>query len=1015
MKDSRCARFHAGATWPATAGDVWTPSDAAGGHLLGVPAVRAPRFAVIGLLAFSATFASALGAVEPSTAQTGEPLSTSQAFKTAADEGRPVEIEDLRTTTDTVYAHPDGTYGRSIAAEPVRFKSGASWRDINLDLHVGESGRIEPKAAPGNVRFSAGGDQPMTEITADGVTLRTDWVDELPEPTLDGPTATYTDVFPDVDLKLTMTTTGTTQVLVVKDRAAALNPALDQIDLPVKVTNGSVDAARGGFEIKDSARRVVARSTQPLMWDSSGEAVVDGEPVEPETDAAVEVRTDGPVAGDEITSIPLDVQANQMTLAPVSAALEGHDVEYPLYIDPSVTYDRSARTMVFKQNPTMEFYNWSNSNGEGVGYQNYNGTSTKRLFFRFTVSGLAGASIISAEFRDKVVYGASCDTTGVELWRTNSFSSATNWSNQPSWVTKLSTASVDPCPEGKQIEWNALSGVRTVASAGGTYIYLGLRATSESNPRAWKRFSSGAELYVKYNRYPSKPTSATANSLACSAGKEHLIGQHSSAFYFRANVSDPDGDSVHGRFYMKNSPTKISGSAAYELPYEGVVSPNRSTAGQVVSADALSKLRAITGTAAGEPIAASTISVRVRAREGAGQELFSKSWEYCYLTFDPSRPEAPNIEMERTATDWGVTLPFVVTSGSTDSASIRWSVNSSAASTATQVTLDAARQAHLKIEGWNSTANRPRVGTNVLRVWAVDKAGNVSESPAVVEFQVSDLQGSTQSSWPFDESFGQSSAPDRGAAGRGVGINVPRVSDGDGISWTQGMWVRRAVLAADGDPHDDLLTFAPGDAPASTNTHVLDPVAQTSSGSFTLAAYLDPSGLGADRQTAVSYGTPGGNDVARLGVVAERLDSDPEGDLTYFYTFSIWDPRASSYVTVRSDVPVELDHDLDLVIGSWDPTSKTLSIEISPEFEAAQVSRSVMEIPDLDGNPLSPAWSVADRLRIGGASSGEAWTGYVDHVSIQSGLPFEETGALLRQEKSGRVLKTCNVLCDGGN
>ncbi len=974
--------------------------------------MRATRL-VIGLLAVSLMFGSALGVVERSAAQAVELPSTVEAFETASEDGRPVEIKDLRTSTDTVYANPDGTYGRSISAEPVRFKNGDEWRDIDLDLHVGPSGRIEPKSAPGDVRFSAGGDQPMTELTTDGVTMRTDWVEDLPKPALDGATATYADVFPDVDLKLTMTSMGSTQVLVVKDRAAALNPALDQIDLPVEVTNGSMDAARGGFEIKDSAQRVVARSTQPLMWDSSGEAVVDGEAVEPETDAAVEVRTDGPVAGDEITSIPLDVQADQMTLAPISTALEGRDVEYPLYIDPSVTYDRSARTMVFKQNPTMEFYNWSNSNGEGVGYQNYNGTSTKRLFFRFTVSGLAGASIISAEFRDKVVYGASCDTTGVELWRTNSFSSATNWSNQPSWVTKLSTASVDPCPEGKQIEWNALSGVRTVASAGGTYIYLGLRATSESNPRAWKRFSSGAELYVKYNRYPSKPTSATANSLACSAGKEQLIGQHSSAFLFRANVSDPDGDSLHGRFYMKKG--KIGGTAAYEQPYEYVVSPSRSTAGQVVSADAISKLRTVTGTAAGAPVAASTVSVRVRARESASQELFSKAWEYCYLTFDPSRPETPTIEMERTTTDWGVNLPFVVTSGSTDSASIRWSVNSAAASTATQVTLDAARQAPLKVEGWNSTANRPRVGTNVLRVWAVDKAGNVSESPAAVEFQVSDLQGSTQSSWPFDDSFGQSSAPDGGAAGRGVGLNVPRISDGDGISWTQGMWVRRAMLDADGDPHDDLLSFAPGDAPASTDTHVLDPVAQTASGSFTLAAYLDPSGLGADRQTAVSYGTPGGNDVARLGVVADRLDSDPESDLSYFYTFSIWDPRTSSYTTVRSDIPVELDHDLDLVIGSWDPTSKTLSIETSPEFEAAQVSTSVMEIPDLDGNPLIPAWSVADRLRVGGASSGEAWTGYVDHVSIQAGLPFEETGALLRQEKSGRVFKSCNVLCGGGN
>ncbi|ALX04304.1 DNRLRE domain-containing protein [Aeromicrobium erythreum] len=967
----------------------------------------------------AASLSSVHVAAQPTEAEAAvDPVS--QAVLEAAERDEPVEVTQQRTETDTVFANPDGTLARSISTVPIRFRDGTTWRDLDYELARRPDGRIAPRSAPGDVSFSGGGDGAMSTVTTSGVTMATDWIDELPEPTLDGATATYGEVLPGVDLRLTSTPAGTTQVLVVKTPQAAENPTLDAIDLPIDVVDGSLEKNAGGYQVRDLTGRTVASATQPLMWDSSGQAIVNGQMHEPTSDTAVELRSSGPVSGDGITSIPMDVADDSLTLQPVSEALTGHAVEYPVYIDPAHTFNRATWSMVFKEYPSTEFYRWTTSNGEGVGYQNYNGRSTKRLLFRFDISSLARRQILKAEFKAKVVYGASCDVTKVDLWRTKAFNSSTNWSNQPGRVGDgpLSTASVDPCPEGKQIEWSATSGVRGVANAStpGSYLYLKLQAESETNPRAWKRFSNGAQLYVVYNRFPNKPTSVTINDVACTGSRDVLLGSVVSRVIFRATVSDPDSDSVRGVFYMK--PGRTESSSNLSSGYDYVVSPSRATKGGVVSADAFAKLRALLNTPEDKPLASKAVTMRVKAQEVEGEKEFSRTFDQCFVEFDPIRPAAPVITVPENPR-WGESFGVDVKSIDKDVSRVRWALNSTAASTATQVNLTAdTRSTTVTVNGWSSSTNRPRVGTNELRVWAVDNAGNLSTRPALVEFQIEDPSGTTQSLWPFDEDFGSSAVRDTGAAGRGLSLSVSRISDDDGIDWTSGQWVRRGTRDAVNDPHDDLLVFAPGDSPVSGQSNVFEPTNQAAAGSFTVAAYLDPSREMEGSQTAISYGSAGGNDRFRLGIVGERVDAaDPDSDIAYYYTFSVWDRRTSTYEIVRSEDPVVLEESLDLVIGSWNPTSNKLVLEVSDEASAEPGVRAESDVAGVDGDAFSPTWSTSDRLRVGGDSAGGSWAGYVDHVSLQAGLPLDGTGDILRRQKSGWRFAPgqCHKFCTEAN
>ena len=120
-----------------------------------------------------------------------------------------------------------------------------------------------PRATTSAVVFSGGGDGPLAILDSEARELAFDWPGALPKPAIDGPNATYPEVLPGVDLRLTVTEFGGfTQLLVVKTAEAAANPRLaklkmqvvsDELDVAANATGvmRAVDAA--GVEVLAAA------------------------------------------------------------------------------------------------------------------------------------------------------------------------------------------------------------------------------------------------------------------------------------------------------------------------------------------------------------------------------------------------------------------------------------------------------------------------------------------------------------------------------------------------------------------------------------------------------------------------------------------------------------------------------------------------------------------------------------------------------------------------------------------
>ncbi|GAA3506593.1 hypothetical protein GCM10019016_137080 [Streptomyces prasinosporus] len=152
-----------------------------------------------------------------SAASAADRASEAGASALAAATGERVVIESATTESSRVFANPDGTFTQETNAAPVRAKKhDGSWASIDTTLVREADGAVRAKNATAALTFSGGGSgSSLVKLEDDGHELRLGWPTALPEPRLEGSTATYAEVLPDVDLQLTALSTGYTSVLVV--------------------------------------------------------------------------------------------------------------------------------------------------------------------------------------------------------------------------------------------------------------------------------------------------------------------------------------------------------------------------------------------------------------------------------------------------------------------------------------------------------------------------------------------------------------------------------------------------------------------------------------------------------------------------------------------------------------------------------------------------------------------------------------------------------------------------------
>lgn len=472
-----------------------------------------------------------------------------RALAEAKESGQRVEVTGERSERTTVFANPDGySFTLEESAVPVRVEMpGGGWQKPDATLQRRADGSVGPKAAAVQMSFSGGGStDPLVSITEHGRSIALDWPGELPAPELSGSNALYRDVMPDVDLQVTGTVEGFQHVLIVKTPQAGASRALKQLTFGMHSTGLTIrKSPTGALAAVDPAGLTVFRAPTAQMWNSAGrkiegqrlkagKAALASETATPADPSETAPSGSGlePGQGDDVARMDVRISEDALTVLPDAGLLAGTEAsEFPVFIDPTVTWGESERTLL--RSDGYESYGWGNGDdnlGKGAGKCGtwsgyYCGPGyTQRLYFEFSPSSLKGKQVLDATFRVTEPWAFQCSPRWVDLVRTNNISSSTTWSSRPTELDWMGDRSVsagrgslcDPDSPDAPIEFNdnpeetnenLTPTVKSFAAGKFSRLTLEIRAHDESDTSAWKRFRNDAVLAVDFVGLPDTPTS----------------------------------------------------------------------------------------------------------------------------------------------------------------------------------------------------------------------------------------------------------------------------------------------------------------------------------------------------------------------------------------------------------------------------------------------------------------------------------------------------------------------------
>ncbi|MFE3853768.1 LamG domain-containing protein [Streptomyces griseorubiginosus] len=407
------------------------------GHRRAAEVGRLALFATA--LSLMATLPALPAAADDAAPTSSDPLlaARSEALST----GKTVPVDALTTEVSTTEALPDGTFTNTTSALPTRvFKDGA-WTPLNATLVTDGNGGYVPEATPNGVTLSGGGTGPLVTLThADGPSMALTLPFRLPAPTVNGDTALYPSVLPGVDLSVSVTDQGGfSDVLVVHDADAAANPQLQQLKLAVDthdLTLATTDS--DSMQATSTEGDVAYTSPQPLMWDSSATPAKLGGPVAGETSSV-----DGPGPEADTEPVAMTATSKTMTLTPDAGMLTNPDTTYPVYIDPYTNPASSTSghyTEVYSSSAcdNSPQYDKAQTNGQGVGYQRWGGAcgvGLERSYWSIDTDKLHSSfQVYDAIVTVSTTFAASYDCSQdqpLTLHTTNAITSSTDWLSRP--------------------------------------------------------------------------------------------------------------------------------------------------------------------------------------------------------------------------------------------------------------------------------------------------------------------------------------------------------------------------------------------------------------------------------------------------------------------------------------------------------------------------------------------------------------------------------------------------------
>ncbi|MGW4467699.1 LamG-like jellyroll fold domain-containing protein [Micromonospora sp. NPDC004704] len=640
----------------------------------------------------------------------------------AARAGQPVEVTQRRTEDSRLLANPSGSFSTESFAHPIHVQRAGDWVDIDATLRMNADGSISPTATPGSLTISGGGSGPLLTVGKDDKNLSLTWPTPLPAPSLQGNTATYPNVLPEVDLQVTAEPMGGyREQLVVKSPTAADNPALHAITFGVR-TDGLTLSTRtdGGINALDSTGAAVFATDPPLMWDT---------PSEPTLSRIERIEGNGPIDSDPQSRLvgPMDVvlTPTAITVIPDRDILDNPQVNWPLFLDPNSTpIGPSDWTHIAKEFPTQSYWNYDRDDGAKVGAAS---GVTYRSYFLFGIGNIRGKIITSATFGITLDHSYQCSTnTPVDLYLTDNISrsGAVTWKNSVTdtnkWRSNLASASghanESSCGEPDMpmgFASTALTNAVSTAAAGtSSQITFGLRAPNEGTNQQWKKFHPGtAKLTVEWNTAPAVPTELTTYPpIPCgSSTNPTRLSESMKNPTFTAGLSDADANNLTAYLEIRRASGDVlvhGPAASATIPAGGVVTWPTVPDGVLVSNETVYYYQA-------------------RAKDTGG--AFGSFTARCYFLVDGNDPGQPTI----TSTDYPAgsesvnagsvgTVTISPAAGDIDIAGYRYGFDDNVKLWAPA---DATGKATIPITLWGDP-DFP--GTAIADLWmkAVDKAGN---------------------------------------------------------------------------------------------------------------------------------------------------------------------------------------------------------------------------------------------------------------------------------------------------
>ncbi|NNU28427.1 LamG-like jellyroll fold domain-containing protein [Isoptericola sediminis] len=748
----------------------------------------------------------------------------------------------------------------------------------------------------------------------------------------------------------------------------------------------SVEASAVGFQVRNDAGKVAFESNPVVMWDSAGgldwdevgtaegptsgtDSSTDAHPssggsdataelttrADKAADAAVADREGAPATGDRVELMDVTVGDGVVTVRPDAAVLADPELEFPLYLDPSIGADSPTRWGTIRSAwPTGNV--WKNGDDQGLGFCDASWVSScdqdskHRLLWRFSalrygsdgvlLKNLDSADIISADFSVYGTHSWDCTPRDVKVNGIDDVDNTVTWNNQPDWmgVQEVKTVSHKAaCDNKRRIVWDVTARTKTSTSRDQSWVALGMRAVDESTMTHWKRYQADtAKLTIVFNRAPDVPSSSsmTTEGLSTCASSSNPLDVRTLEPTLQAKGTDPDGQKVGMEFRAVQS----GGSEVYNSAWTSEQASGQTHTKKVASGKLQSE---------------KVYWWSARAKDSDGK-ISDWSGANCYFRPDvtpPATPTATSSVYGRDAVGGGAGVAGSFTfddAGSGDVVKYWYSFDS-----------DAMQDSVTASGGTGTISFTPqRTGSHVLYVQAEDKAGYKSGDPLVYRFSVDQPSAIW---WNFDEGSGtvaaDSGALEGGPGGHDLTVSAPWLPygyNGSGsaldFGGTAETWARSTEI-------------------------VLDP-----SESYTVSAMVMPGAVNLGHRMAVSQDAATGS-AFKLGYLDVGSECSAEA-IQGCWAFLMYADEGAPETAVTSTLPVRTAEPTRLT-GVYDAATTQMKLYVcnysDTGFKAELVGTTSFE-------PTSTEWTAGGSLQIGrakvGGSASEFWDGMVDDVRI---------------------------------